>query len=474
MADKYKMLAKNTAVLGISQFGTKVLTFLLVPFYTYVLSTSEYGDADVISTTTMLATYLFTLNIADAVLRFAIEKRENSRDIFKFAHTVIFAGTVLLSILAVGFHSLHIVNWPFYYYGFIIFGHFTNSLSTLCTNYLKAIDKVNHVAIAGFICTAAIIACNLLFLLVFKWGLAGYLLSTVIGHIVLLIYCYVNVGEKGRVNNVKCSGPLKKEMVLYAIPLIFNSLAWWVNSSLDKYFIMYYFTSSENGIYGAASKIPLILSTILSIFIQAWSLSAITEFDREDKDGFFRNTYNMFCAVLMVGCSFLVFGNVFIVMTFSKKFFDAWTCSSILLISGVFNGLGSFLGSIFSAAKNSKLSAVSTVAAAGLNTVLNFILIPRFGIQGAAVATAMSFALIWFMRMITLKKIIDLKVNHVKYVICFVLIVVQVVFERLPDHFYPGQAIILLVILLLNYKTLITAMNKVAAKYIKRGKNEQK
>lgn len=474
MADKYKMLAKNTAVLGISQFGTKVLTFLLVPFYTYVLSTSEYGDTDVIHTTTTLATYLFTLNIADAVLRFAIEKRENSRDIFKFAHTVIFIGTVLLSLLSIGIHSLGIVNWPFYYYGFMIFGFFTNSLSTLCTNYLKAINKVSHVAIAGFICTAVIIACNLLFLLAFNWGLVGYLLSTIIGHIVLLIYCYANIGERGQINNIKCSWQIKKEMIMYAIPLIFNSLAWWVNSSLDKYFILYFYTSSENGIYGASSKIPLILSTVLSIFIQAWSLSAITEFDREDKDGFFRNTYNMFCTVLMVGCSFLVFGNIFIVMTFSKKFFEAWTCSSILLLSGVFNGLSSFLGSIFSAAKNSKLIAVSTIAAAGMNTVLNFILIPRFGIQGAAVATALSFCLMWFMRMVTLKKIIELKVNHLKYISCFVLIVIQVVFERLPDHFYPGQAVILLIIVLLNYKTLVTALNKVVAKYIKRGKNEQK
>lgn len=474
MADKYKTLAKNTVVLGISQFGTKVLTFLLVPFYTYVLSTSEFGDTDVIHTTTTLATYLFTLNISDAVLRFAIEKRENSRDIFKFAHKVIFIGTILLSLLSMGIHSLHIVNWPFYYYSFMIFGFFTNAVSALCSNYLKAINKVTQVAIAGVICTATIIGCNLLFLLVFKWGLVGYLLSSIIGHVVRIIYCYANIRERGQVNNVKCDRKLKKEMILYAIPLIFNSFAWWVNSSLDKYFILFYYTSSENGIYSASSKIPLILSTVLSIFIQAWSLSAITEFDREDKDGFFRNTYNMFCTVLMVGCSFLVFANVFIVMTFSKSYFSAWTCSSILLISGVFNGLSSFVGSIFSAAKNSRLIAISTVVAAVINTVLNIILIPRFGIQGAAIATALSFFSMWFMRMITLKKIITLKVNHVKYVICFVLILIQVVFERLPNHFYPGQAVILLVIILLNYKTLITALSKVKAKYIKRGKNGKK
>ena len=473
MADKYKELAKNTIYLTISQFGTKVLQFLLVPFYTYVLSTSDYGEVDIINTTITLVGYLFTLNIADAVLRFVIEKRQNARDILKFGQMIIFAGTLLLSLFAVVIYSSGLLSWPFYYYSFIIYGFFTDSISGLYSRYLKAINKVGKVAFAGVLNTLIIISCNLLFLLVFKLGVVGYLLSNIIGNTIMLIFCYFNIGEKDQVNSIKCEPGLKKEMLFYSVPLIFNGLAWWVNSSLDKYFILYFYNTSENGIYGASSKIPLILSTVLSIFIQAWSLSAIKEFDKDDKEGFFSNIYNVVCSVLLCTCSVLVFLNIFLISTFQSAYFIGWKSASILLISGIFNGMSSFLASFFSAAKNSKMIAYTTVVAAVVNLVLNFLLIPKYGIQGAAVATALSFFTMWLMRWIKLRKIITLKTDNIRFLICFILILTQVAFERLPNHFYIGQGIIVLVILGLNYKRLILAASKILSKYIKRGKHEK-
>ena len=80
---KYKRLTINTILFSIGSLGPKVLVFCLVPLYTSLLTTKEYGDADLVTTTVVLFSYIFTLNIGDAVLRFGLDKKiENKNGVF--------------------------------------------------------------------------------------------------------------------------------------------------------------------------------------------------------------------------------------------------------------------------------------------------------------------------------------------------------------------------------------------------------
>ena len=71
--NKYRDLSKNTILFTINSFGSKIISFLLVPLYTYVLSTSDYGTADLVTSTVSLLVPVLTLNVQDAVLRFSLE-----------------------------------------------------------------------------------------------------------------------------------------------------------------------------------------------------------------------------------------------------------------------------------------------------------------------------------------------------------------------------------------------------------------
>ena len=74
--NKYGYLAKNTLLFTVSSFSSKILSFLLVPLYTNVLSTADYGIADIVSTTSTLLTFVVSLNISESVLRFAIDNND--------------------------------------------------------------------------------------------------------------------------------------------------------------------------------------------------------------------------------------------------------------------------------------------------------------------------------------------------------------------------------------------------------------
>lgn len=77
-----KSLARNTGFLVIGQFGTKLLSFFLVPLYTNVLTTVEYGTFDLMNTSISLLVPIFTLNICDSALRFPLEPQIDRTEVF--------------------------------------------------------------------------------------------------------------------------------------------------------------------------------------------------------------------------------------------------------------------------------------------------------------------------------------------------------------------------------------------------------
>ncbi|MBO6193563.1 MAG: oligosaccharide flippase family protein, partial [Clostridiales bacterium] len=455
--NKYKYLAKNTAVFAISSFGSKLLVFLLVPFYTRVLSTEEYGSVDLVTTTSSLLTFVVTICIADAVIRFAIDGVSSRYGVFRFGIEVVSFGSLIFALILFVVRSIHIFDLEDYYYLFLFAILYTGAISQVISNYLRAIDRVKDVGVMGILVTLFTIVSNLLLLLVFKLGVVGFLLSNVIGHLIPAFYGFYIIYRYDRACFSQiCSKETKRQMVMYSLPLIFNGLAWWANSCLDRYFIVFYFSAAVNGVYAVASKIPTILNTINQIFSQAWNLSAIKEYDGEDKSGFFGGIYSLYNFILVSGCSFLILLNIPLAkILFAKEFFEAWNYSSLLLISTVFSAMSSILGSVFVAVKNSKIFAYSTVVAAGLNALFNWILIPIYGALGAAIATVISFFAIWLIRYICVVRYIKLRINIVRDVFSYVLLVSQSVLEHIGNHNYYLQSLVFIVILLL-YKTEIS------------------
>lgn len=452
---KYGYLAKNTLLFTISSFGSKILTFLLVPLYTAILSTSDYGTADLISTTATLLIYIFTINIADSVMRFTIDK--NKKDgVFSYSIKILLLGSIMLMLFLVPFAFENILEWNRYCYVFLFINFFLVASNQILINYLRGIDKIKEVAVAGILTTVFTIVSNIVLLVLFNWGLLGYLISTVVGVTISSLYvCLCIRNDIGKLLFEQSSLQTRKEMRQYSIPLIFNGIAWWINNSLDKYFILSICGTATNGIYAVASKIPAILTVFQQIFSQAWNLSAIKEFDPDDKDGFFGNTYTMYNAGLVLACSILIYFNIPLAkVLFSKDFFVAWKSSSVLLVSVLFSALSGFVGCVFTAVKNSKVFAVSTITAAIINTVLNALLIPEYQEFGAAIATAVSFYVIWAIRYICAKKYIRWKINLMRDILSYLLLAVQIIIERFLPTVWLYEAIIVLIIFILYNKEL--------------------
>lgn len=462
---KYGALSKNTLLFTINSFGSKLITFLLVPLYTNVLSTNDYGTADLMTSTAQLLIPLLTLNIQDAVLRFSLDKTKDPKKIISVGCTINSIAMCLLGVVLFLLSYFGILNFGKEYLIFLFFSFAFGGIQNSLQMYMKAVDNVKVLVYSGLASTLFSCVSNLLLLLVFKIGILGYLISNLVSHFVAILIMFF-FGKIYRDVRFTIDAKLIKEMLIYSSPLAINSVAWWINTASDKYIITFFCGAAINGIYSVAYKIPTILSTFQTIFYNAWSVSAITEFDKEDKDGFIGNTYSLYMCVSTVGCSvILIFNKILAGMLYAKDFYDAWQCVPFLLLGVAFNGIALFEGCLFTAVKKTKDVSRTTLVGAIVNTIANFALIPFFNSIGAAFATMIGYFTVWLVRTISLQKIVRMKVNWKKNVICIILLVIQSFFALYQNAITLCIQIFCLVMLfILQYDSLRKVILKIVSR----------
>lgn len=460
---KYKMLFSDTIAFTVSSFASKILVFLLIPLYTSVLSTQQYGIADLITNTVNVVYPIMTLGIMEATLRFAFDEKNNSTDVLSNSLFVIIIAELIILIVR-PFSSVFGKTMHEYWIWFaIIFGGF--NLQEVLAQYTKGINKTKVFALAGIIQTMVIIISNIVGLLIFKGGLSAYLLSIVLGY--YLSSLYLVVAAKIKIVKFTLNWHLLKEMLQFSIPTIPVLVAWWINTSADKYMIIAYKGIAESGIYSVAYKIPSILAMITSIFTSAWTISAIKSVGEEDNDEYQSNIYTFFNVANIFACSILIlFSKVISSILFADTFFIAWHYVPILLVAYLFSGLSGFMASSFRAAKYTKGLFGSTVIGAIINIVLNFYFIKEYGSMGAAFTTVIGFAVMFYIRSKSIQKIVKLRINVVKDSIMYLLLLIQAVVVSFEVPFaWPIALIILIILIIINFKYIIRVLQAFLSVY---------
>ena len=463
----YKYLFKNIGLLTLSQFGTKLLVFFLVPLYTNVLTTSEYGTYDLFNTTISLLIPVVTLNISDAVLLFSLEEKDKHSEAFSIGLKYSLVG-FLLSIIFLAFNYIFgifpTVNKYWYYFPVLFI---LTAINTFFSAFARGIERVKETAIGGVICSATMIACNLFLLLVLRIGLHGYFVANILGISAQIIYLFISC-KLWLYITPEIDKRLEEDMRNYSIPLIANNVGWWINNSSDRYIVTWLLGVSEMGIYSVGYKIPSILNMFQTIFSQAWTMSAVRDFDSEDRNGFFSKVYNFYnCGMVLICSCIIITSRILAHFLYSKDFFVAWKYVPFLTIAIVFGSLAGFLGGIFAATKDSKLFGNSTLAGALLNIILNIILVYFIGTLGSAIATLISYYVVWLIRMEHVKKHISLKINLLNHYFSYIVLVIQgalLLFFSDCFKLYIVEIMLFIFLLMMYSKILSDIWNKMIKK----------
>ncbi|MTK13125.1 MAG: oligosaccharide flippase family protein, partial [Clostridiaceae bacterium] len=155
----YKKLLKNSGVFAIANLGSKLISIILVPFYTYVLSTKEYGTIDIIMTNISLVLPMITLSIFDAALRFTVKSEYEKSNIFTSSTVVVMLGNVVF-LLAYPFVSRIKILDGYVYLFYIVL--FFQALNSVFSQFARGIGKVKVFATSGVVNTFITLILNIL------------------------------------------------------------------------------------------------------------------------------------------------------------------------------------------------------------------------------------------------------------------------------------------------------------------------
>ena len=273
-------LKKNIFLVGIGSFSSKVLVFLLFPLYTSVLSTEEYGTVDLIFITVSLLMPLFTCVVFESMFRYLLDKDIDQKDI-------VTVGLIVNLIGLVGFllFSPAVFLFPNLkeYYILIVLYYFSYTLYENLSYITRGLEKMALFSVSGVLSTLLVIFFNLLFLLKFNLGIKGYLLSYIWAYFVSSVFViFVGKIHKLVVFPQKRHIDVLRMMMKYSLPLVPNSLSWWVSNSSDKYILTMYHGAGTSGLYAVSYKIPSIANAISSVFNSAWQTSAVDFYNSEE------------------------------------------------------------------------------------------------------------------------------------------------------------------------------------------------
>ncbi|MBC8535717.1 oligosaccharide flippase family protein [Feifania hominis] len=457
--NKYGRLMKNTVLFAIGTFSSKVLVFLMMPLYTRVLSDADYGKVDLIVQTGNLLLPIVSLGITNAVIRFGLDRSYRKKDVFSTGVITIFTGFALL-LLTTPFllRFPYIANNTVLLYAFVLM----SLLRSLCSQMVRSMGMVRLYTFDGIMSTATTIFFNILYLVGFKWGITGYVLAIASSDCLsaLLLFSLAKLGRFVRFRNINRA--TSRAMLKYSIPLIPTTMLWWITNVSDRYLVTGMIDSAANGLYAVAYKIPTIVILVSGIFMDAWQMSAVTENPLERKQ-FFSNVFGSFKALIFTAASGLIlFAKLGTKILVSEAFYPSWKYIPFLIMSTTYSCLVTFMGSVYMVEKKSVLSLVTSAVGAGTNIVLNLILIPKYGVNGAAFATFVSYLVAFVLRAISARRMIRMEWNVPKLIFdTLVLFAQSIILIKEVPYWLLYEIALTLLMVVTNVKSLLLSAKKI-------------
>lgn len=402
-------LVKNTMIIAIGKLSTQIISYLLLPLYTYKLSPSEFGTYDFICTLSLFLCPIITLLMEESMFRFLIDAVSKTESKKIISQTIIYTllGTIVFIPIAILVLNLASDYSPMLIFAFISFV-ISNILIGLSNALSRGLSKLKLYSLSNFVLGIGTIILNIIFIVFLKSGAEGLLWANTIANTLTALFIFIKLKLWSYIG--KLNKRLMKSMIKYSVPLVPNSISWSIINMSDRLLLTGLISSAANGIYAMANRFPNIINVLYGYFNTAWKESAAKIIKDENKNKYYNNIYHdtkrFLYAVTL--CLIAVMPFIFPVLI-NKSYEEAYIYIPIVMIATYYSNLSSYFGGIFSAYKDTKIMGTTTLVAAVINLVIDLILIKQFKIYAACISTLVADLIVYFYRRKKLKKYIRLK-----------------------------------------------------------------
>lgn len=381
-----KKLAKNTGFVFIGNMGAKLMSFFMLPLYTHWLSPVDYGTTDIINTYAMLLLNIVACDISDAIFIFPVGAKE---DKIKSYYSTGFFFQIICSILTliVFFGLSHIESKnSFFTHVWFIYGILISNLFQKYTqDFCRGINKMSVFSFTGIISSLTIATFSILFIP--KMGVKGYVFAIILANTITGLFTFFYSHSYRYLSLQAFNIPTLWEMLRFSIPLMPTAIMWWLISGLNRPLLEEYCGLFAVGLLAVAFKLPSLINLVFGFFQQAWTITVIEEYKKEDFFLYYNKMYKIILTIQVTGCIFIIlFSRLFIHLMTTEEYYQAWKYISLLAIGVILSNISAFTGTIFSAAHKTSYTFYSVITGGITSIICNFLLIPYLGLWGACIS----------------------------------------------------------------------------------------
>jgi O-antigen/teichoic acid export membrane protein len=400
LAARMLELARHSAVYGFGSLVSRFIAVLLLPVYTRYLSPADYGLIETLIALSAVLTVLLAAGVKSAFFRFYFDEpqgpgqRRVIRTSFWFTMASATAGLVAGLALA---EPISDVLFGTSSHADLVRAAFVGLWASINYEQMTSLFRVEQRSGAYLIATlinlGLTVGATLVLVAVLEKGPIGVIVGNFTG--TLLVYFGLLVYRREQLG-LELDRPLLREMNRFGMPLVPSALFLWVLNFSDRFFLVKLAGPREVGLYSIGVRMASGIILLLAAFRTAWPAFAYSiQDDREAKRAY---SYVLTYIVLITSWMALGLGVLapwLVKLLTTEQFYSAERVVAPLAFAAAAFGAYIVVVIGIGRARKTRSNWLITGAAAVLNVILNLLLIPPYGMIGAAIATIGAYAVLF-------------------------------------------------------------------------------
>ena len=413
---------KDILWVGVSQTLIFFFGFFTLPAITKNFGAEMYGLWAQIGVTVGLLNPILTLHLGTATVRYL--SAENKKDKLSQSFSNMFWIIVLISLIAiitanflkVDLSELLFKNNSYSYFIILMFiWATTGALFTFLIGYLRAKGKMKHLSLINLLCY------SLKFIPLVIFAILGFpiyliIIAQIMVELLFILLLFSSITKKIGFSWPNISN--LKKYLLFSIPQIPTGALLWIIDSSDRYFITNFLGLSQTGIYSASYSIGSIISlfyvpisfVIFPVISSFWERNKILNVKQYLE---YSTKIFLFIGIPTSAGLYVLSKPLLQILTTSEFLAGGGILTFLIALSTIFLGIFQINLYIICLIEKTKFMPLIVGLSAFINVAFNIFLIPKIGINGAAVSTIISYMSLTFIVLIWAKKIVDYDLDFI-------------------------------------------------------------
>lgn len=451
-----RRLLESTLLYFVANASSRVLSFIFLPLYSTYISPADYGEFDLISTALIVLIPVFFINIWMSAIRFMLDRSIADHDqVLATSWAISLISAVTLT--AACFILMSFV--PIKYGTYAVLLGLSQAYVLMFQFTIRGLQLHKVFALSGIFATLVGLVANLVFIVLFRWGVQALFLSSILSSLAVIGFCEYKAKVLQRIIIRKFDVKLARMMVAYSGPLILENIAHWLLLMFNRFVLFFWLGAEANGYLAVANKFVTLLVVVNSVLYRTWQEETVLELNASDKERYYSELFSKYINVelslvtLFIPLCYILFSYIV-----NPAYGSSRVLIPLLLLSGALNTTSDVYGTYLMVKGRTLQLAATTLIGAAVSVVTMLVVVSSFGLYAIGISSILGFITTLFSRVIVGRAVLKLKIAWLGPSTILLLLIITFYFYYTQN--IPANTLLLVFVmvvsLFVNRDTVVT------------------